>query len=126
MTEAFADWTQGRPGVVFQACAECGRRWYFRRDFCPHCGSPHPADQPSACLGAVHAITAVDRAPSPEWREHAPYGQALIDLDEAVRVMTHADPALVIGDRVRITFQPAPTGTIPYARRLTATEEDAP
>lgn len=126
MTETFADWTQGCPGLVFRACPECRRRWYFRRGFCPRCGSPRRADQPSACLGAVHAVTAVDRAPSPEWREHAPYCLALVDLDEAVRVMAHADPSLAIGDRVRTTFQPAPTGTIPYARRLTATEDDAP
>ena len=130
MTEALADWTEGRPGLVVQSCSACGHRWYFHRAFCPNCGATAITATRSSCLGTVHAVTRVDRAPSPEWREHAPYCLALVDLDEGVRAMTHADPALRIGNRVHITFRAAPMGTtgsmIPYARPQDATEGDAP
>ncbi len=115
MTETPPDWTLGGPGLVVQSCSICGHRWYFSRVFCPNCGSGDIVATASAGLGTVYAITRVDRAPSPEWRDLAPYGIALIDLDEGVRAMTQADPALRIGDRARMTFRTAPTGTIPFA-----------
>ena len=115
MTEAPPAWTEGGRGLVGHACSNCGNRWYFRRVFCPNCGSCAVSATASAGLGTVYAVTRVDRAPSPEWRDLAPYGIALIDLDGGVRAMTQADPALQIGDRVRISFRTAPTGTIPFA-----------
>ncbi|MGI4797734.1 MAG: Zn-ribbon domain-containing OB-fold protein [Janthinobacterium lividum] len=115
MTEILPDWTKGSPGLVVHSCFVCGHRWYFQRAFCPSCGSATLTATASAGLGTVYAVTRVDRAPSPEWRDLAPYGIALIDLDEGLRAMTHADPALRIGDRVHITFRTVPTGTIPFA-----------
>ncbi|MGI4800554.1 MAG: Zn-ribbon domain-containing OB-fold protein [Janthinobacterium lividum] len=115
MSETLPDWTEGGSGLVVHGCVACGHHWYFRRVFCPNCGSATLTATASAGLGTVYAVTRVDRAPSPEWRDLAPYGIALIDLDEGVRAMTQADPALRIGDRVQISFRAAPTGTIPFA-----------
>jgi len=109
------DWTEGGPGLTYQACTGCGRRWYFQRDFCPHCGSTSVQMHASSCRGSVHAVTTVERAPSPEWRALAPYGMALIDLDEGVRVMTHAEPGLTIGDTVRIEFRSVNERLLPVA-----------
>ena len=73
------------------------------------------ASEVSASTGTVYAETVVVRAPSPEWRERAPYGLCLVDLDEGVRVMTHAAPETGIGARVRIGFEHAPQGVLPVA-----------
>lgn len=109
------DWTEGQPGLAYQACTACGWRWYFERDFCPHCGSHAIEKRPSNCRGSVHAVTLVERAPSPEWRAHAPYGIALVDLEEGVRVMTHAEPGLAIGDPVHIAFRTIAERLLPVA-----------
>jgi uncharacterized OB-fold protein len=115
MSTAPDDWTLGQPGIAYQVCTACGRRWYFQRGFCAHCGSAAVEMRASAHRGTVHAITTVERAPSPQWRARAPYGIALIDLDEGVRVMTHAEPGLAIGDVVQIVFRPMGEGILPVA-----------
>ena len=112
------DWTEGHEALTYQSCQICGEKWYFHRDFCPHCGSTQVRTKVSACVGVVHAATVVVRAPSPEWREQAPYGLALIDLDEDVRVMTHAQIGLEIGDRVRVHFVRLGERLVPLARPL--------
>lgn len=117
------DWTEGQPGLAYQACTGCGRRWYFERDFCPHCGSRAVEKRASSCRGVVHAVTVVERAPSPEWRAHAPYGIALIDLEEGVRVMTHAEPGLAIGEPVRLEFKSIAERLLPVAVATTSPEK---
>jgi len=47
----------------------------------------------------------VHRAPSDDFKALAPYRIVLVDLEEGVRVMGHADPGLAIGDRVRCTVR---------------------
>jgi uncharacterized OB-fold protein len=110
------DWTGGQARLKFQNCRACNERWYFERGFCPHCGSGDVETRESHGLGLVYATTVVVRAPSLEWRDLAPYGLALIDLDENVRVMTHAQLGLEINDRVRIEFVQIGHGLIPFAR----------
>jgi|HubBroStandDraft_1064217.scaffolds.fasta_scaffold231330_2 uncharacterized protein len=121
--DAPTDWTDGVEALAYQSCDACGERWYFRRDFCPRCGSTQVATRVSNCVGSVYAATVVVRAPSPERRERAPYGICLIDLDEGVRVMTHAEPGIGIGSRVRIGFQRSDRGVLPIAARLTSDED---
>jgi uncharacterized OB-fold protein len=115
VTDDHADWTDGAEALTYQSCDACGRKWYFRRDFCPHCGSTHVVTHVSACVGVVYATTVVVRAPSPEWRARAPYALCLVDLDEGVRVMTHAEPDISIGRRVRIGFERTSQGMLPIA-----------
>ena len=117
MMDTPADWTDGAEALTYQCCDACGERWYFCRDFCPHCGSKSIVTRASACIGTVYAATVVVRAPSPEWRERAPYGLCLVDLDEGVRVMTHAEPGIDIGTRVRIGFLRTDRGVLPIAAR---------
>jgi uncharacterized OB-fold protein len=117
---ALADWTRGSAGIVFQACASCGHVWYFRRAFCPACGSTGPRDMPSAALGVVHADTLVHRAPTDEFRALAPYRIVLVDLDEGFRMMGHGAPDLAIGDRVRCGFRPLGDRLLPYFEKEAA------
>jgi uncharacterized OB-fold protein len=121
--DAPIDWTDGVEALAYQGCDACGEKWYFRRDFCPRCGSTRVATRVSGCVGTVYAATVVVRAPSPEWRERAPYGLCLVDLDEGVRVMTHAEPGIGIGSRIRIGFQRSDRGVLPIAALLTPDED---
>ena len=98
------DWTSGGAGLVVQRCASCGATWYFARSLCPRCGTDSPESRPSTGAGTVVAVTVVHRAPSDEWRPFAPYTLALVDLEEGVRVMGHAEPGVAIGDRVVVRF----------------------
>ena len=98
------DWTQGTEGIAYQACAECGAVWYFRRTFCPRCGHDDPQHRQASGKGTVHAVTLVARAPTEELRAHAPYAIVLVDADEGFRVMAHGATDLGIGERVRCTF----------------------
>lgn len=101
---ALPDWTNGSEAIVFERCDDCGAKWYFRRGFCPRCGSKRVAASESARRGVIYAVTSVARAPSPEWKALAPYEIALVDLEEGVRVMAHAAPGMKIGDTVVIDF----------------------
>ena len=50
-----------RPPSLYQRCAACGTVWYFRRGFCPVCGS---AGCPLRALGRARAVS----MRSPTWR----------------------------------------------------------
>lgn len=113
-TAPILDWTATTPGIAYQSCAACGNSWYFRRGFCPRCGTVSPDDRQASGMGTVYAATLVTRAPSEELRAHAPYLILLVDADEGFRVMAHGDPSLEIGDRVRCRFIVLAGRLIPY------------
>lgn len=106
MTESpeVPDWTRGEPGLAFARCRACGEVQYDRRPHCPRCGATDFEVRAASGRGIVYALTRVERAPSPEWRQHAPYGLALVDAAEGFRFMAHAADGLAIGDRVRTAF----------------------
>lgn len=92
-------------GVIrYQSCEGCGAAQTLTRYACMRCGSQRLAWRDAAGTGTVHAITAVMRAPSDEFRALTPYTLVLVDLDEGSRVMAHGLPGLKIGDRVRARF----------------------
>ena len=108
------DWTKDGDGIACQTCGNCKGIWYFRRSFCPQCGTSAPATVQASGQGTVHARTLVARAPTEEMRAHAPYLIVLVDADEGFRLMAHGDPALQIGDRVRARFALLAGKKIPY------------
>ena len=89
--------------VRFQRCVRCAAVSYLVRGFCPRCGGEIEVIAASG-RGVVAAITTVSRAPSPELQALAPYALCLVDAEEGFRMMTHADPALAIGDAVQVAF----------------------
>ncbi|MDY0748061.1 OB-fold domain-containing protein [Paucibacter sp. R3-3] len=112
------DWHDGVPALLLECCRACGHVEYFRRGFCPRCGSK-PMDTVSASgLGRVHAVTQVLRAATPEWKARAPYVIVLVDLDEGPRVMTHGSVDLAVGDAVRISYFPIGERLIPLVQPL--------
>jgi uncharacterized OB-fold protein len=119
-SEVILDWTAGTEGVAYQTCPACADVWYFRRSFCPRCGSAPPDDRQASGLGTVHAVTLVTRAPSDELRPHAPYLIVLVDADEGFRMMAHGDRLLKIGDRVRCRFSTLAGKLIAYFEKVEA------
>ena len=104
MNEKLADWTVGEAAIVYQSCAACGARQYFRRRFCASCGATNLADLSASGEGTVYATSLVCRAATPETKAHVPYNIVLVDTDEGFRMMAHGDNDLAIGDRVTARF----------------------
>jgi uncharacterized OB-fold protein len=125
MTAETRDWTEGAEAVLYEACPDCGHRTYLRRGFCPACGSDAVELRRSGGRGAVHATTTVVRAPSPAWKEIAPYPIVLVDLDEGVRMLAHAEAGLGIGDRVEIGWQHLDGRVLPRARPESSSKDPA-
>jgi uncharacterized protein len=98
-------WTGCVEGELrFQCCKACNHAQFFPRDHCLHCGGDRIEWQVSTGIGTIYSITRVERAPTDEFRALVPYAIALVDLGEGVRIMVHANAALKIGDKARVTF----------------------
>ena len=96
--------------------------WYFRRDFCPRCGTSEPETLEASGRGIVYAATTVNRAPSAALRALAPYRILIVDAQEGFRLMAHGELDLSIGDAVAARFQKFGLLLIPHFER----QEPAP
>ena len=114
MSEKLADWTSGAEAIVYQHCAACGARQYFRRSFCAACGAPDPATKRASGSGKIYATSLVCRAATPETRAHVPYNIVLVDTVEGFRMMAHGDNDLAIGDKVTVSYRPFAGRVVPY------------
>lgn len=109
-----ADWTAGAEALSYDRCRACSTVRYFRRSFCPNCGSADIEAQAASGRGTVYAITTITRAPSAELRAYAPYRIALIDAEEGFRFMTHAAEGVDIGGAVSTTFRSFGERIVPF------------
>jgi uncharacterized OB-fold protein len=109
-----ADWTKGERTIAYQACGDCKHVWYFRRGFCPACGSGEVASQIASGEGVVFAISVVTRAATAEARAHVPYAVVLVDASEGFRMMGHGERDLKIGDKVSARFETFTGHIVPY------------
>jgi uncharacterized protein len=116
--QVLADWTKGVEAIVYQSCAACGARQYFRRSFCAACGAPDPVEKRASGEGTVYATSLVCRAATPETRAHVPYNIVLVDTSEGFRMMAHGDHELAIGDRVTARFAPFAGRVVPYFEKV--------
>ena len=89
-----------RGELRYQRCAGCAAAQTLMRHVCAHCRGRQFDWRVSRGQGTVFAVTVVVRAPSEEFRALAPYTLVLVDLDEGMRLMGHADPGMSIGNRV--------------------------
>ena len=112
--QRLADWTTGAEAIVYQCCAACGAKQYFRRSFCCVCGAPDPAEKRAGGEGTVYATALVCRAATPETRAHVPYNIILVDASEGFRMMAHGDNDLAIGDKVTARFAAFAGRLVPY------------
>lgn len=118
MTSAEQQPVVGEEALAFQACRGCGAVRYFRRPFCPRCGSADTDERIASGHGTVHAVTTVHRAPSAELRAYAPYCIALVDAAQGFRFMAHAAEGLAIGDAVRTRFADFGGRRVPVVDRI--------
>ena len=88
--------------VVYQHCPACGHDQALARPFCTACSRSRPEWRMASGGGTIAALTVLHRAPAPAWKDRLPYAIALVDLDEGLRVMAHADPALAVGQVARL------------------------
>lgn len=112
------DWADGQEVILYEHCNSYGKATYFRRGFCPRCGSTPVAVRTSAGNGTVYAATTVVRAAAPEWKATAPYALVLVDLDEGIRIIAHGTPGLAIGELVRIGWLRIGERLVPRAEPL--------
>jgi uncharacterized protein len=113
-------WDGCARGVVrYQSCSQCGTVQLIPRLLCACCQSAALQWKDSAGQGRVLSYTVVHRAPTPAFREEAPYAIAVIDMDEGFRLMTNvaggASAALGIGQRMRIGFRQVDGVALPHA-----------
>lgn len=113
-------WDGCAQGVVrYQSCTRCDTVQFIPRARCVACQSCELAWRDSAGYGHVLSYTTVHRAPTPAFREDAPYVIALIDMEEGFRLMTNVAGAsaapLAIGARVRIGFRNVEGMALPHA-----------
>jgi uncharacterized OB-fold protein len=92
--------------ITFARCRndQCGAPQFPPKPRCDVCDGDRLETRQATGTGTIFSITVVHRPPSDALRQYAPYGIALIDLDEGFRMMAHADPELTIGARVRASF----------------------
>lgn len=114
MTGKLADWTGGSEAIVYQHCATCDARQYFRRSFCAACGAPDPQHIRASGEGTVYATSLVCRAATPETKAHVPYNILLVDTAEGFRMMAHGDKDLAIGDKVMARFRQFAGRLVPH------------
>jgi len=114
------DWTQGEEAILYQCCAACGARQYFRRSFCAGCGAADPVETRASGQGTVYATSLVCRAATQETRAHIPYNIVLVDTAEGFRMMAHGDVDIAIGDHVTARFVPFAGRLVPYFARTTS------
>jgi uncharacterized OB-fold protein len=114
MSDKLRDWTTGAEAIVYQSCAACGARQYFRRSFCAGCGAADLVEKQAGGAGTVYATSLVCRAATPETRAHVPYNIVLVDTSEGFRMMAHGDHDLAIGDRVTTRFTQFAGRLVPY------------
>jgi uncharacterized OB-fold protein len=105
-------WDGARDGrLVLKSCLDCGRAHFYPRALCPHCHSDRLDWIEAKGTGEIHTFTIARRGAGKAFEKDAPYVVAVIALDEGPRmlsnVLTDDVEAVRIGQRVRVTFDPA-------------------
>jgi hypothetical protein len=89
-------------------CEACGRRHFYPRPACPHCGSDRIAWAEASGGGIVYSYSVVHRAPGPAFAGDVPYVVAIVETEEGPHLLSRIvdiDPGAVrIGTKVRVRF----------------------
>lgn len=113
-------WEGCTAGVVrYQSCPKCGTVQAIPRSLCANCQHTELTWHDSAGFGRVLTHTTVYRAPTPAFREEAPYVIAIIDMDEGFRLMANVaggGAPVAIDTRVRVGFREVDGVALPQAQ----------
>jgi uncharacterized OB-fold protein len=104
-------WQACREGrLLIMRCRACDRPYFYPRRYCPRCWSDETEWLEASGRGRLYTYSVVHQNPAPPFRDWAPYGVLLVDLDEGVRVMANWDRTadlaqLAVGLPVEVTFE---------------------
>ncbi len=105
--------------LIVQSCRSCGHVQFYPRVLCVKCEGRDLDWADAEPVGEVHSFTIVHRAPTPAFKETAPYVLALIDLNGGFRMMMNivdCKPEEVAIDMpVRIIFEERGGQRLPQA-----------
>ena len=71
-----------------RSCNDCSQAYFYPRDICPNCFSRNTTWVQSSGKGTLHTFAIVHRAPTPAFRDDAPFVVAMVDLEEGARMPT--------------------------------------
>ena len=109
--------------LSFQRCLSC-RTWrHVPRDMCDECGSDQWEWAKSSGKGKIFSWTVVHRALHPSFKEDIPYGVAIVEMDEGVRIVSQVvdcpTDEIRLGMPVTIVYDDVtPEVTLPKFRRI--------
>ena len=92
-------------------CDDCNKAYFYPRDICPLCFSRNTSWIQASGKGTLHTFAIVHRAPTPAFRDDAPFVVAMVDLEEGPRMPTNLvevepDPAVIkVGMPVEVVFE---------------------
>ncbi len=92
-------------------CDDCNKAYFYPRDICPMCFSRNTSWIQASGKGTLHTFAIVHRAPTPAFRDDAPFVVAMVDLEEGPRMPTNLvgvepDPANIkVGMAVEVVFE---------------------
>ena len=92
-------------------CDVCNQTYFYPRDICPLCFSRNTSWIQASGKGTLHTFAIVHRAPTPAFRDDAPFVVAMVDLEEGPRMPTNLievepDPAVIkVGMAVEVVFE---------------------
>ena len=94
--------------LVIPYCNECEDYFFYPRRLCPVCMASDIEYKEASGRGTLVTYTTIHRAPTKNYQEMAPYVNALIDLEEGIRMMGNIDvdseEDLTMGMPVAVTF----------------------
>ena len=94
-----------------RSCNDCNQAYFYPRDLCPDCFSRNTTWVQASGKGTLHTFAIVHRAPTPAFRDDAPFVVAIVDLEEGPRMPTNLvevepDPAAIrVGMPVEVVFE---------------------
>jgi len=92
MTDEFSQyfWEGAKKGKLFiQRCNQCDQTQFYPRPFCKHCLATEPEWIEAKGTGKLHTFSVVRRTSDPRFVDKLPYVQAVVELDEGVRMTTN-------------------------------------
>ena len=94
--------------LVVPYCTDCGDYFFYPRGRCPVCTSPAIEHREATGRATLVTYTTIHRPPVAALREQAPYVNAIVELEEGVRMMANieaeSEADLEVGMPLEVTW----------------------
>jgi len=101
----------------FQRCDDCGAWRHMPRYTCAVCGSSKWAWALSSGRGKLYSWTVTHRSFHPAFNDDVPYGVAVVELEEGVRMVSHIEELPLseysLDRSLRVTFRQRGDSVLP-------------